>query len=93
MSQKTRAIVVFVLSLVVWIPSAIYLHRSYEAGNVERHGYIVEVTREVNVDRRTGRTLGPKSFLEARQGKKLILLTLFLLTANAVLIARAARRV
>lgn len=92
MSKRLLAIVVFVLSLAVWIPSFIYLHNSYQTGNVEKHGNMVMVTRELNVDRRTGRPLGPESFLEARQGAKLILLTLVLAIVNAVVLVRSTRR-
>ncbi len=72
---RTRWYIALAICVAVWLSGAYYLYDSYKTGDVEVRDGVRIVTRELDVDRNTGKVLGEKSFIESRQGTVLFLLT------------------
>lgn len=80
MSKKGQAILVIVVSVVVWIAGVLLLYDSYKTG-----------PQIMDTDHRTGQIIGRKNFVEAKSGQ-LALLTLLCGVADFAVMARALRR-
>ena len=80
MSKKGQAILVIVISIAVWVAGVFLLYDSFRSGPTI-----------MDTDRRTGRIIGPKNFVEAKSGQ-LALLSLLCGGAGFAAMLRAAKK-
>lgn len=91
MSRKAQMISAIVICAAGWIAGVYYLYDSHKTGDVRVSGGVVTVARELDVDRKTGKVLGEKNFVEAKSGE-LALLTLACGVVGLIFIVRAVKK-
>lgn len=91
MSKRAQMIIAIIICAAVWIAGVYYLYNSHKTGDVRVSGGVVTVARELDVDRKTGKVLGEKNFVEAKSGE-LALLTLACGAVGLIFIVRAVKK-